>query len=273
VVSLKYALLATEGPHDQAVIGRLLELLGLKKFNGKLEALDPFWEKFIPDYPRKGNLYARMNMPSLFTSQTYSVAVYHQEGKDNLLENLFATVVNYESGIQSFHAFGLIVDADNKEPGKVAKEYVRKLKEYAKEFEVNFPFISDAPGIVTEGTPRTGIYVLPDNEKQGVLDSILVNCASVVYPDHKDGAEQFLSGLKTTHKSHWKPFDDQKAVVASIVSVLKPGMANTPSIAQDRWVCEQTVKDVPEIAMLKQFIETLLELPVGEPVAAPQPGL
>ena len=56
-------------------------------------------------------------------------------------------------------------------------------------------------------------------------------------------------------RSHWKPFDRQKAIVASIVSVLKPGMANTPSIAQDRWICEQTVKDVAEIAMLKQFMD------------------
>ena len=120
---------------------------------------------------------------------------------------------------------------------------------------------------------RTGIYILPDNKKPGVLDNVLVSCASVVYPDHKDGAEQFLNGLNTVHTSHWKPFDRQKAIVASIVSVLRPGMANTPSIAQDRWICEQTVKDVPEIAVLKQFIENLLELPVGEPVASAQPDL
>ena len=74
-------------------------------------------------------------------------------------------------------------------------------------------------------------------------------------------------------RSHWKPFDRQKAIVASIVSVLKPGMANTPSIAQDRWICEQTVKDVPEIAVLKQFIENLLELTAREPTAVPEPDL
>ena len=73
--------------------------------------------------------------------------------------------------------------------------------------------------------------------------------------------------------SHWKPFDHQKAVVASIVSVLKPGMANTPSIAQDNWISEQTVNDVDDIAKLKQFIDNLLELPLVEFFVDPQSDL
>lgn len=65
-MSQSYYLLATEGPHDQAAITRLLELYGLKRFNGKKKALDPFWEGLIPTYPPpNGNLYARMIMPSI----------------------------------------------------------------------------------------------------------------------------------------------------------------------------------------------------------------
>lgn len=66
---------------------------------------------------------------------------------------------------------------------------------------------------------------------------------------------------------------EHKAVVASIVSILKPGMANTPSIAQDNWISEQTVKDVAEIAMLKQFLENLLELPSVASAIDSQSGL
>src|SRR5438105_15492403 len=63
---------------DTAILSyRPVQDLGTSiKFNGKFEVLEPFWKKFVPDYPRRGNLYARMNMPSLFTSQAYSVAVY-----------------------------------------------------------------------------------------------------------------------------------------------------------------------------------------------------
>ena len=56
-----------------------------------------------------------------------------------------------------------------------------------------------------------------------------------------------------------------KALVATIVSVLKPGRANAPSIADDEWICELTEKNVPEVALLKQFLVNLLELSVSEP--------
>lgn len=268
-MSLKYVLLATEGVHDQAAIGKLLKLFDLKDFNeefgGESQSLDPFWAGFIPTYPKRGKLYQRMDMPSIFTSSTHSVAIYQGGGSD-LAKNLLAIMTAYPQYAQDIHAFGLIVDADIKKPNKIAKGYAQDLRQF-------LPAISDVPGAITAGTPRTGIYVLPDNKQPGVLDTILVNCSSVVYPDHRVGAEQFLNGLKTSHKSHWRPFSFQKAVVASIVSVLKPGMANTSSIAQDEWISEQTVIDIAEVAMLKQFIENLLELPAGEPVGAPQPDL
>jgi hypothetical protein len=79
-LSQKYCLLATEGPHDQAAISRLLQLAGFEKFNGIAKDLDPFWEGFIPKFPKNGKLYARMDMPSILTSQTHSVAIYCGEG-------------------------------------------------------------------------------------------------------------------------------------------------------------------------------------------------
>jgi hypothetical protein len=109
--------------------------------------------------------------------------------------------------------------------------------------------------------PRTGIYVLPDNKRPGTLDNILVDCATVMYPDHKVGAIQFLDGLDDSHKSHWGPFDHEKSIVATIVSVLKPGMANTPSIRQNDWICDKTVNGVAEVALLGEFLKDLLELP------------
>lgn len=262
-MSLKYCILAAEGPHDQAAIGRLLKLFGLEdfasKFGGDPTFLDAFWVGFIPKTPPK-KLYVRSSMPSIFTSQTHSVAVYQGEGS-NLIRNLLATIgtyVNKENNrkpyIEDIHAIGLIVDADTSNPSDLARKY-------ADELLLTFPMISGVPGTITVGTPRTGIYVLPDNKRQGTLDSILVDCAANVYSDHKVGAEAFLNGLDDKHKKHWrKPFGGQKALVASIVSVLEPGMANTSSIAQDNWIGEETVKSVAEIASLKDFLAILLEL-------------
>lgn len=54
--------------------------------------LDPFWRKFIPRYPRKGNLYKRLDMPSIWFDDKLSVAVYVGEGS-NLNQNLDDTAV------------------------------------------------------------------------------------------------------------------------------------------------------------------------------------
>lgn len=253
MVSLKYCILGAEGPHDQAFIGKLLKQHKLEKFKGQRNSLDPFWEKFIPTYPKKGKLYDRLDMPSIFFSPTHSVAIYHGEGS-NLCKNLKLRIKEHDPYVKDIYAFGLVLDADNMTPQQKATEYANELREL-------YPSLVGEPGKIVAGEPRTGIYVLPDNKKQGTLDSILVDCATVSYSDHKVGAIQFLDGLDNSHKSHWGPFDHEKAMVATIVSVLKPGTSNTPSIVDDDWICDKTVNAVAEVALLGNFLKDLLELP------------
>src|SRR5262249_52775524 len=115
--------------------------------------------------------------------------------------------MNNERYIHAIHAFGLVVDADKKEPNVVAQEKAQKLREI-------FPAISPLPATIAEGTPRTSIYVLPNNKEPGTLDTCLQKCASVVYPDHQTGAEAFLNNLPTKHTEHLSAFARQKALVA-----------------------------------------------------------
>ena len=243
--------MATEGPHDQAAISRLLLLLGLKRFSGRSKDLDPFWEGFVPKYPKRGNLYARMDMPSIFTSQMHSVAIYCGEGS-NLVSNLIAITKNQPRYAQEISAFGLIVDADTKLPELVAREKAKALQSV-------FPTLSEIPGNVVIGTPRTGIYIFPDNKRSGSLDSILLECASIAYPDHKAGATRFLNNLDIRYTKKLNAAAKCKAVVACIVSVLRPGLTNTTSIVQDEWISEKTLAN-SEIASFLEFLKDLLDL-------------
>ena len=88
---MKYAIIGVEGQHDQAFTGKVLKLLGFKDFREELKGLksdlDPFWRKFIPVYPKKGNLYTRLDMPSILFNDTISVVIYAGEGS-NLVTNL-----------------------------------------------------------------------------------------------------------------------------------------------------------------------------------------
>jgi hypothetical protein len=258
MVNVKYCILGVEGPHDQAFVGKLLKQRGMERFKGDSESLTPFWEKFKPSYPKNGNLYVRLDMPSIFSSSTHSVLIFQGEG-NNLCKNLKDIIQEHDPYMQGIHAFGLILDADDID--KLTPQ--QKATEYSEEWRELYPGLVGEPGMVVAGKPRTGIYVLPDNKRRGTLDSILVDCATVIYPDHKAGAIQYLDSLDVAHKSHWKPFDlhREKAIVATIVSVLKPGMANTPSIAQNKWICEETVNGVAEVALFDEFLKDLLELP------------
>jgi|SRR5437773_2822715 len=250
----KYYLLAVEGPHDQAAIGRILKEYGCKRFDGTYDdRFDLFWKGFIPTYPKKGgNLYTRVAMPSIFTSQTHSVAIYVGEG-NNLVPNMVRTLENHQQYAKEIHAFGLIVDADKKQPKEIAKEKAEGLKSV-------FPMISGEPAIITIGPPRTGIYVLPDSKRSGVLESILLKCALSVYPDHKSAAETFINTLDEAHTKHFKPFDGDKAVIASIGSILKPVATNTSSIVQDKWISKQTIDAIDDLKLLLEFLKDLLDL-------------
>lgn len=248
---MKYSILATEGPHDQAFLAKLLRTLGLERIQDDRESLDAFWQGFLPVYPPK-QIYTRINVPTIMVSQTHSVAVYWGEGS-NLIPRLIGLTTNFKHYKDSIDAFGFIVDADNRQPGKVAKEKAEKL-------QAIFPMVSAEPGTITSGTPRTGIYILPDNNRQGTLDSCLLECASVVYPDHRNGAERFLDGLGSQHTNHLRTFTREKAVVACVVGVLKPGKTNTASIADNNWISEQTITDVTEVSALRNFIKSLLEI-------------
>jgi hypothetical protein len=247
----KYCLFATEGPHDQAAISKLLQLSGFKKFDGTYRNLDSFWEAFVPKYPKSGDLYKRMNMPTILTSQTHSVAVYWGEG-NNLLRNLIDIATAHNSYAQEIHAFGLFIDADNKQQPEVIA------KKWSKDLRGIFPMLPEIPGNISGQNPKTGIYIFPDNQRTGALDTILVDCASIVYPDHKNGAIDFLNSLDIKHTKHLNAINKDKATVACIVSVLKPGMANTASIAQDEWISAQTA-DNNYLLLLDQFLKELLK--------------
>jgi len=255
---VKYAIIGVEGPHDQAFTGKVLKLLGLKDFGEELKGLesqlDPFWRKFIPVYPKKGNFYKRLDMPSLLFNDTISVAIYAGEGS-NLVTNLDDILFANSEYQTNLAAFGIVADCDKSTPDHIVEPYAKKFRSY-------FPNFPQCPGVVDTNSPRTGIYVLPDNASPGVLDTLLCECGQIAYPVYMEKASSYLNEFSESDiKSlKWKNFDREKALVATVVSVLKPGKTNTTSIADNNWVSEQTNKQVPALANFIEFLRQLLEV-------------
>ncbi|MBC6452818.1 MAG: hypothetical protein GDA43_06075 [Hormoscilla sp. SP5CHS1] len=251
---MRYALIGVEGSHDQAFVGKVLKLLGCQSFDGNEANLDPFWINFVPSYPKQGNLYKRLDMPSILFTESVSVAIYSGEGS-KLVRNLKANFANYPEYRTDIAAFGIVADADRKSPEQVALDYYNG-------FSNLFPGFPDRAGVVDTGSPRTGIYLLPDNVSQGVLDTLLCNCGEVAYPMYVERANSYLAQFSSEERKSlkWKPFDREKALIATIVSVLKPGKTNTVSLADNNWVSESTNMQVPTLASFVDFLRELLEL-------------
>jgi hypothetical protein len=255
---VKYAIIGVEGPHAQAFTGKVLKLLGLKDFGEELKGLesqlDPFWRKFIPVYPKKGNLYKRLDMPSLLFNDTISVAIYAGEGS-NLVTNLDDILFANSEYQTNLAAFGIVADCDKSTPDRIVEPYANKFRSY-------FPNFPDRPGVVNTNSPRTGVYVLPDNASPGVLDTLLCECGQIAYPVYMEKASSYLNEFSESDRKSlkWKNFDREKALVATVVSVLKPGKTNTTSIADNNWVSKQTQQQVPALANFIEFLSQLLEV-------------
>ena len=266
---MRYAIIGVEGPHDQAFVGKVLKLLGFKDFREEWDKLDKltrldmskeleskfdkFWHKFIPKYPKQGSLYKRLNMPSILFTESLSVVIYEGEGSNMVtnLDDILSANSEYQTNLA---AFGIVADCDKSTPDRIVEPYANKFRSY-------FPNFPARPGVVDTNSRRTGIYVLPDNQQQGVLDTLVWECGKIAYPAYMERARSYLDKFTEEDKKilKLKNFDWDKALVATVVSVLKPGLTNTVSIAQNDWVSEQT-QEVPALAKFIEFLRELLEL-------------
>lgn len=267
-MSPRYAIIGVEGPTDQAVIGRILKLLGFKRLEGKGSALslDAFWEPFRPKYPRMGDLYKRLDMPSVFTSPAYSVAVYGGEGS-SLAQNLSDIIENNKSFRTGLDAIGIIADADKLDPATVSIKY-------QSDFKALFPNFPKVAGQILEGPPRLGIFVVPDNVSRGVIEHLVIECGRAVYAPHMQRAQTYVDAFDGAARksAKWGPFDEQKALVATVASVLKPGKTNTVSLADNDWIGDET-RDLPLLKALIGFCRDLLpDENASTESAAPGPG-
>lgn len=244
-------MLAVEGTTDQAVVGRTLKLLNFKRFGGQSERLDALWNSIVPTYPpQKGNLYDRLAMPSIFANASQSLAIYQGNGSD-LIKKVSALLTNHDLH-EKLDAFGVIADADNHAPSTVATKYQQG-------FSALFPRIPATPGQVSQDHPKTGIFVFPDNSSKGVVEHLLIECGDVVYGPLLKRARAYVDGFSVDARKaeNWTPFAPEKALIAAVASLLKPGSTNTVTIADNLWISDQT-KDQAMLASLIGFLRTLL---------------
>jgi len=256
----KHGYLVVEGPHDVECVGRILGMKNLKRVRF-LEDLSFYWSRLIPkQYPPKGDLLKRVQVPTFFQNDTHSVAIHCVSGHNQLVSTLCDTMRNDDALYQEIIGMGIIADADFYDDG--AFHRFHELKDALPDAQM-WP---EQPGKVSNNNPKRGMFIFPNNKENGTLESVLLHCAQQVYPDILRGAEDFVQhvntdGLHRRDKEDFiKPTGKAKASVGCIANILRPGKAIQVSIQDNSWISEHTLH-LPELVALHQFLAQLFDLP------------
>lgn len=266
---MRHVYFVVEGPHDVEVIGHLVKRRGLERIK-KLDMLHEYWNPLVPRvFPIDGDLLRRVPVPTFFASQDYSVAVQSAIGIDNIertIEAGFNALDVEPSGL------GVVLDADYDEPA-----LVRWQRMVAKMPGRN---AGHRPGTVSAGPPRTGVYILPDNNSPGTLEDLLLACASEAYPSLLSSARAWIDPLdpqdrlifrNTVERADFgRPCGKSKAVAGSIASVLQPGKAIQVSIQDNFWLRDPRALALPIVLALQAFVDDVLGIGASTPVATTQ---
>ena len=246
----RHVLLSVEGPHDEAVISRLLRKLHKLERVRKLEELDPLWLELVPrQFPAK-DLVARHPVPAFYAGPDTTIAILFGEGSGwaKQLGDSLATLRD------SPQAVGVFVDADTSAVKSLegAQQELRALK-----------LTPGGHAEVVRGPIDCGLYVVPGYET-GTMDDLLLAAGRRVYGKALVAAEQLvddtLSGTMDITKPEQKelraPAGKKKSTLAITSSLLKPGKAIQNSISDNRWIVDAL--DEPLVAQLNVFLTSLL---------------
>jgi hypothetical protein len=258
---MKRAYFIVEGPHEVAAVGRLLSRRNLKQVR-LAQDLDVHFLDLVPKvFPGiTGDLLARVPVPAFFRSATHSVVVESAIGVSKIAAT-FQARSNLELELD---AVGILADADT-DATRCRQKIANSLP------DLDFGSAADRIG---EGTPRAGIFVLPDNQTPGALEHLLLRCGELVYPDllipvrelierlDPDDSTVFANGKERADLA--KPFGRHKATVACVGNILRPGKAIQVSIQDNRWLRDERVFEEPTVKALADFIDAVLGIGVEE---------
>lgn len=258
----QFGFVVVEGPHDTEFVSRLIDPFGFRRV-GMVVQLDPFFHRLIPtEYPPGGDLQRRMSTPLFVKNSTHVVAIICAGGDTQLVNAVRRNLAsvddpNLVSGV------AIILDADSgKNRGTAADRFTTLQTEMNR-----IGLTLDGPaGSVTPGPPRRGAFVLPDNVSAGTLEDLLLECGLTAYPNLLPTAEAHvqsaLSDITLTPKDVEqlrKPAGGNKARVAVVANLLRPGKSLQVSIQDNRWLDAAHLAG-KRVASVQTFLADVLQL-------------
>lgn len=261
-----------EGPHDAQFIYRLLKLVGYKMKVKINDLPKPFPDLVPTTFPvsEDANLDQRHPVPNFYYCRENKRWVVLLVGGGSKAPCTLANGlhVTARSGFMPT-AIGVFIDQDLKpDPNHSINEFLDGWSKLG-DLPIKASF-SRTAGEITATHPRLGIYVLPDNEKPGALEDLLIECGETNYSQlmtlAKNYRDQAFSEGGLTHsdlKKHGSVEGDKwmsqqkKAWIGAVGSILRPGTAIQNSIQDNRWLEKESL-DLPRIQSIRDFLDRLI---------------
>lgn len=258
----QHCLLLVEGHHDLEFIGKLLRtaLPGFVRVKNA-DDLDPFWEVLTKlSFPQDGDLTKRMEVPGFFQNDSVSLVIVAANSVSSLVAAGKRTLLRLDTEVPD--CIGVVLDADSTDD--LSTRFAR-LKEQLQE-ESLFPSPPDELelGDVSTGSPRMGIFIMPNCVDAGTLEDLLLECSESEYAHLKGQAEAFIGSIQENQfasddlKEWRKPAGKRKATVSAMAAVLKPSKSIQVSIHDNRWISETSIQS-ENLQKLIQFLGQLLK--------------
>lgn len=262
----KTVYLIVEGPHDSSVVARIIRKNGLGFSPVSLRnKVDPYWDNLIPkSFPQENEKgepeFGRVQVPDFLKNADQMVAIQTAGGITKLPSLLKDDLELL--GTHNPDAIGIIIDADSGTAADAYTALIAALKETGLKFAAK-------AGEVTTGPPRVGVFVLPDNNRNGTLEDTMLESASSAYPQLLPLAETLVTRVRQSLDTitNWLPLlecDDfnkpagmNKTRVSVLGAVIKPTSAIGNSYRQQNWITTETLK-LPLLGQLSAFLTTLI---------------
>lgn len=261
-------LIVVEGAHDASFFGYLIQGLGYQKAR-TLDQLPEWWQPMIPRiFPSadKGTLDRVIRFPDVYTDDRGNdVGIVNAGGEANVVAELRTTLDRLD--VARFAAIGLVIDADHQITARqrfdnLISQLVAMNDEGQREHVAGFPIpLPDQPGAISAGPPRLGILILPDNDRMGTLETVLLEAAARDHPVIHRGARTLVTYLAT------RPLiptgltgnvgRHEKAMAGTVANVLVPGASLAVALHAGGWFGDGAA-DVPAIKTALAFIHDLV---------------
>jgi hypothetical protein len=255
--------IVVEGPHDVAFLQAVLRVQWGAALVQKVGDLPPLLGRLVPtSFPANaaGDFSQRVDVPTFLRLGGDWVVIHSAVGDGQLVARLRRT--SAELNLAHLDAVGIVLDADTQ---KTPQQRFDALGKALQKQALPAPSVV---GAIDPGPPRIGALVLPDNAGQGTLEALLLACGQASYPalmtgslGHVVAMAQHVTALTADEKKDFvKPAGPNKATIATVASLLKPGKSMAVSVQDNAWITPTTLA-LPVLQPTITFLRDLLGLP------------